>query len=326
MKWLPWIVAVTLSETGIGCAGATSDPLEMEGEERLQLHALGDDAQVEHGINRHILPFRDPGEPRGLAGTPAARRRVPHLNYFGGPIISNVKIVQVLYGTGSYLSNVASDAAPSLASFYAQATRSAWYSWLLEYNTSSQALGAGSFAESVPITPSIANNGSTISDVSIESELSAQIGSGVLPPPDANTLYMVNFPKGKRINLSGTPSCAAGGFCAYHSTFVRNQIDVYYGVLPDMSAGSGCDRGCGTSTQFNNQTSVASHELAEAVTDPAVGLATTVAPPLAWYDSTFGEIGDICNAQQGTFAGTDAVVYTVQRLWSNASGACILQK
>jgi len=44
--------------------------------------------------------------------------------------------------------------------------------------------------------------------------------------------------------------------------------------------------------------SVASHELVEATTDPAAGLATTFAPPLAWYDRAFGEIGDICTAQQ----------------------------
>jgi MYXO-CTERM domain-containing protein len=58
------------------------------------------------------------------------------------------------------------------------------------------------------------------------------------------------------------------------------------------------------------------------VTDPGVGLATSYGPPLGWYDPSNGEIGDICNAQQGTFlAGT--VTYTVQKEWSNLSGACI---
>jgi hypothetical protein len=94
-----------------------------------------------------------------------------------------------------------------------------------------------------------------------------------------------------------------------------------------MSSGSGCDTGCGTDPSlFNNQTSVASHEMVEAITDAAVGLATANAPPLAWYDQTNGEIGDICNAQQGTFVGSDGVTYTVQLEFSNQASDCILSK
>jgi hypothetical protein len=101
-------------------------------------------------------------------------------------------------------------------------------------------------------------------------------------------------------------------FCAYHGTFKIGSQNVYYGVLPDMTGA--CASGCGgASSTFANQTSVASHELIETVTDAEVGLASTLGPPLAWYDNTNGEIGDICNAQQGTFAGTDSVTYTIQK-------------
>jgi hypothetical protein len=62
-----------------------------------------------------------------------------------------------------------------------------------------------------------------------------------------------------------------------------------------------------------------SHILVEAVTDTEIGLTTQLQRPLAWYDPTNGEIGDICNQQQGTVAG-----YTVQREWSNVSNACIV--
>ena len=77
---------------------------------------------------------------------------------------------------------------------------------------------------------------------------------------------------------------------------------------------------------FNNQTSVASHELIESVTDPEVGLATVAGPPLAWYDNTNGEIGDICNAQQGTIVGSDSLTYVVQKQWSNALGGCTVAR
>ena len=48
--------------------------------------------------------------------------------------------------------------------------------------------------------------------------------------------------------------------------------------------------GCGNGTVFGNYTSVASHELIEAVTDAAVGVADKLVAPLAWYDATNGEI------------------------------------
>src|SRR5439155_30138 len=83
---------------------------------------------------------------------------------------------------------------------------------------------------------------------------------------NGNTLYMINFPAGKSISQGGSNSCVAGGFCAYHGTVAAASpiSEFYYGVLPDMSASSGCASGCGNSTTFNNQTSVASHEMIEA--------------------------------------------------------------
>src|SRR6185295_1015773 len=102
----------------------------------------------------------------------------------------------------------------------------------------------------------------------------------------------------------------------YHNTSVHNSKNLIYGVMPDLSGG--CASGCGGSTKFGNTTSVSSHELIEAVTDPAVGLSTTIGPPLAWYDSIGGEIGDICNALQGTLGQ-----WTVQKQWSNKHGVCM---
>jgi hypothetical protein len=263
-------------------------------------------------------------------GTVAAESVRPaisaHLTYFGGRVVSKMQITQVLYGAGTYLSNLTSSSAPSMSSFYGQVSKSNYVTWLTEYNTPSQTIGTGTFNAKIQITPSATRNRSTISDGNIQAELSAQIGSGTLPAPGPNVIYMVNFPKGKRITQGGTSSCVGGGFCAYHGTFKRNGVEVFYGVLPDMSPGSGCDSGCGGSSQFNNQTSVASHELIETVTDAEVGLATVLGKPLAWYDPNNGEIGDICNGIQGTIAGSDGHTYTVQKEWSNQQNACIVHK
>ena len=116
-------------------------------------------------------------------------------------------------------------------------------------------------------------------------------------------------------------------FCAYHGTIAPSGSvpEVYYGVLPDFTTG-GMTVGCGASTTFGNETSVSSHELVEATTDPEVGLATVFAPPLAWYDAVNGEIGDICNAQQGSIVGGDGVTYVVQQEFSNVANDCIVSR
>lgn len=289
--------------------------------------AYSDGALVEWGTRAHALPRRAEGEmPLSAAPLKTAAAAGAHLTYYGGPVISNVKVVKVEYGAGTYQSFVTGTGSASMEGFYTGVTNSAYMDWLSEYNTSTQKIGRGTYAGNRAITPASTRNKSTITDANIQAELNAQITAGHLPAPDGNTLYMVHFPKGKHISQGGSMSCQAGGFCAYHGTFKRNGQYVYYGVMPDMSAGSGCDTGCGNGTAFGNQTSVAAHEMIEAITDAAVGLATTFASPLAWYDQTNGEIGDICNGQQGTITGGNGATYTVQKEWSNSSNACIVHK
>jgi Bacterial Ig-like domain (group 3) len=261
-----------------------------------------------------------------------------HLTYYGGRVVGNAQIIQVLWGSGSYLSQVSGTGTPSMASFYEQLLSSSYTNWLdSEYNTvdvggtkTNQHIGNGRFTVQVEITPSVTSH--TVDDTQIQAELANQISAGHLPAPatdaqgNAITIYAVFFPPGITITQGGSSSCVAGGFCAYHGTVAANggHDEFYYGVHPDMQAGSGCATGCGSSSTFGNYTSVASHELIETITDAEVGLATTNGPPLAWYDDTNGEIGDICNAQQGTFVGNDGQTYVLQYEFSNAQSNCII--
>src|ERR1041385_8498989 len=284
----------------------------------------------------HGVPWRDPNAAVGPVGFAAPAGA--HLSYFGGPIISNVQVIQVLYGSGSYNSQIAGTTSPTMGNFFGDivGSNSGMISLLTQYNTNisggtGQVFGFGTFGGLFQIVPAAGNNGSTITDAQIQSELLAQINAGHLPGPtndalgNPNTLYMIYFPPGKTISQGGSNSCQAGGFCAYHGTTssTLNSKHVLYGVLPDMQAGSGCSTGCGTSTVFGNYTSVTSHELVEAMTDADVGIATTFGPPLAWYDMTNGEIGDICNAQQGSYVA-NGTSYVIQLEFSNAANNCVL--
>lgn len=273
---------------------------------------------------QRIVPVGPPQTPRSstiinLSG--------PHLNYYGGRVISNVQIAVVFW-----TANVDATTQSKIGGFYTAVTNSPYLDMLNEYDTvglngfangqpgSNQAIRRGTVIGPYTIAPS--TNATTIDDTQIQAELQAQINAGHLPAPatdgsgNVNTLYMVYFPLGYTITLQGVTSCVR--FCAYHGTYVNNSLSIPYGVMPDLSA-PGCSGGCGSGpTVFDNLTSVSSHEMVESITDAEVGIATVFDKPLAWYDATSNaEIGDLCNHQHATLS-----TYTVQREWSNLRNAC----
>jgi hypothetical protein len=285
---------------------------------------------------RQGVPQRD-----AITNGPTGFAAAGHLNYYGGPIITNVQVIQVLYGSGSYEPHVAGTSSPTMGQFFGDFTGSGsgLPTLLWQYNTNvsggtNQFFGNGTFGGLFQITPSSANNGSTITDSQIQSELLAQISAGSLPAPitdfsgNPKTLYMIYFPSGKTlINNRGNVSCGLnqGDFCAYHGTTssLFGGKHVLYGVMPDMQAGSPCNGICGGSTIFGNYTSTTSHELVESMTDADIGLTSTIQSPLAWYSpSPNGEIGDLCNQQQTSYTA-NGTAYTVQLEFSNSASNCV---
>jgi len=249
------------------------------------------------GTRIHLMPLHNPDAPAANVTSNA----IAGLTFFGGPILTKIDIHPVFWNSATKLQS-------NINSFYAAMPSSALYSMLSQYNIGT----AGSAVAGIVDT----NATKSIRDSAIQSRLTTLINGGKLPKPTASTYYPVHFPSGMTITQGSSRSCVQ--FCAYHGTFVLNGVNVNYGVVPDIGQ-SGCNGGCGASNVTNNTDSVASHELVEATTDPAVGLATTFAAPLGWYDQPDNqEIGDLCNAQQGTSAG-----FTVQKEWSNAANACV---
>ena len=107
------------------------------------------------------------GQARQTSPSPDSHPAGAHLQYFGGRIVSNIQVVQVLYGTGSYIPQVTSTSTPSMATFYQGVLNSAYVDWLTEYNTlgqpaptTNQVLGRGSFSQQVQISPNLTRNAS----------------------------------------------------------------------------------------------------------------------------------------------------------------------
>ncbi len=288
MRWMVAVVLCTMACGGVDelAEGAADETIESGSPHALLLH--GGEAQA----------------------------KAAKLSYYGGPVVESAQVVAVLWGP-----SVDAQVAAHIGDFYQAVTGSSYFSWLGEYDTGKQHIGRGALSGVFAIAP--AHKGRALTDAQIAKELAAQIRKGALPAAGANSVYLVHFPPGVRISMGGSHSCEAGGFCGYHSSFRAGRAHVRYAVLPDMSAGSGCDTGCGGGAPFAAVTSVTSHELVEAVTDPDVGLAKGLAAPLAWYDANNGEIGDICAGHDGKLHAGGAV-WTVQKQWSNKARACVL--
>jgi hypothetical protein len=198
---------------------------------------------------------------------------------------------------------------------------------LSEYGANGQLIGRGSFGGMFNITPAPANDTTPLDDSQIQAELEQQVTDTNLPAPDANTLYVLFFRQGQEITEGGGDSFH--NFCAYHGTTATQHL--VYAVLP-LSA-SDTDpaqpiQGCGANPGLGNMTSVLSHEYAEAITDPDVGIATSFSPPLAWYDpnqgSLGGEVGDLCNQLEKTVKFADGLKYVVQEMFSSQSKKCLV--
>jgi hypothetical protein len=276
------------------------------------------------GVHHGAMPLSN-----GQGATAAAAK--PHLTYFGGPVVSNAEVATVDW-------SAAAATYGTFGSFFGGVLRSPYMSWLREYDTpapptgTGQHIGYGTFRSATALTPPSADT--TVDDSTIQSTLLSAVTHGRLPAPRAdaggnvNTIYAVFFPHGDTVTL-GTDASGVT-FCAYHNatTDTFNGRHLLYMVLPDPTTG-GMATGCGSHpAPVDNLESYTSHELAETITDPLVGLATSNGPPLAWYDTVnnAGEIADICDVTanpDGTTTGSDSNVYTVQLLWSNGKNLCI---
>lgn len=229
-----------------------------------------------------------------------------HVTYYGGPLLAHANVIAVYWGS-------APNQAP-MNQFYATITQSTYFDWLSEYSAGGTAIGRGTFGGAFVVA---APTSSTISDGDIGAKLKALVANGTLPPPDANTLYMNHFAPTVTITMGGASSCQQ--FCAYHSTIANgNGVNINYAVVPDMSSAA-CASGCGLGDGFGNTTHWASNAMLNAVTDPAVGLASTLAPPVGWIDGTSTmEIGNVCASYSASVGG-----YRVSKAWSQRYGACI---
>ncbi|MGZ3428813.1 MAG: hypothetical protein ACXVCV_19300, partial [Polyangia bacterium] len=120
-----------------------------------------------------------PPEASLTAGT--ACQDTPKLAYNNGPLIQHVKVVDVFYSPGHKYKAM-------LESYYKAITQSAYFDWLVEYNTASYKIGRGSFLLSFEDTNA---NPTTVKQIDPKAYLQGLLTAKKVPAPDADTMYML---------------------------------------------------------------------------------------------------------------------------------------
>jgi hypothetical protein len=213
-----------------------------------------------------------------------------------------------------------------LDQFFRTITRSSYLAMLGEYG-----VGTGSFGSDDLVPDAGVTAGRTVTEDQIQATLKTEIGVGHLPDANGSRLYFVYLPPNVHSQYDDQHS-----FMGHHRSFsglvphlqrgAGGQIlewwsyeTVYYAVIPHPQ-GNLADNGSNLTsltTDFQKQTEISSHELAEAVTDPDL--------QGGWYNflsgDEVGEIGGTYNARTNPNGVNQNVAfldgYAVQRVWSN---------
>ncbi len=259
---------------------------------------------------------------------PAPHPPLPQVVSGGGAVLAHPKVVPIFFSDyDASLQSGASDFVTQLAAFTSYTTAA-----LSEY-------GVDELTAGTPIVLTTAAPIGTMTapydDSMIQSWLAAELTAADAPlgAPDPNAIYTIFFPASTIISMGGgqgqTASLSCNDFGGYHDNIdiavppadggagVVTQ-SIAYAVVPSCSNFNGL-------SGIDMVTGAASHEIAEAASDPfpseqLTGYSSLDDNHVVWeLVLGGGEIGDMCAQNANAFFKPTGFDYTVQRIWSNAS-------
>lgn len=190
-------------------------------------------------------------------------------------------------------------------------------------------LSASYYVDTAPYPASKCSNmvtpGNCLTDADIRAEV-AKIVTFAKASGGLGQIFMVFTAPGEGSCMDSTnKSCAYSGYCAYHSHYLKGTTPIVYSNEP-----YGNTKYCelpGTPSPNGDPTadaaaSSASHELAEAMTDPLGN---------AWFTARGNEIGDLCAYKYAPVTWDGGIAtqmwnghyYLLQSEFSNHTGQCL---
>ena len=234
-------------------------------------------------------------------------RTVASVTWHGGPVLGHVQ-AENLYLGSAWSSSDNYSAAPYLVGLTGTLVNSRFTDVLGTYG-----VGRGSVLPGSILNYSL---GSSITDGQIQYAIQQSILNGHAYQPGGNSLYVVFVQPGVSVVDSQGQSSARGDFAGYHSFFVGRDNRgashyIPYAVIPCPGGGANPPPQLyGYKNELAEMTDAASHEVAEAATDPLLN---------AWYDDARGEAGDITNRYHQYLNG-----YYVQLISNRADQAMLV--
>jgi hypothetical protein len=253
-----------------------------------------------------------------------------NLTYHGGPLLQNVKVATLFWGQG-WDGSAARD---FLNSFFKELfDDKGFMANLSQYSDGGYQIGNGQLARTTTDSTELPP---VVDDNDVPNEIIQQFLSGALPAPDADTLYVVFTPPG--VTLKSVAAEKKGFILGYHSYVSNRRGDWFPYVIvptPTDEAMAALQRDWGIHRPTSVMTEAASHELAEAVTDPRPGQDASGQVTTGWYDDNLGDLGEVGDIPATLFdtgqipitdlfdvlTGADGTRYLVQKIWSNQDGA-----
>lgn len=259
--------------------------------------------------NLHGIVY--PRKTQVIASSSEQNTSPTHIIYNGGLLIERVEVFSIFWGK-EWKQNLG-NLSISIDDFFKVILNSEIIDQLAEYNTERYTIKHGKYLGNSNITDPIPTS-KKLNDTDIKGFLKKQIFTNrSFPQPTKNMLYFIYLPPGVVSILGTDMSCNEQGKevrqCAYHNNIDDPQT--YYAVIPYPSCRN-CFMGKeGDLSPLDALTSLSSHELCEAITDPVF--------MDSWCDPNTGiEIGDVCETELKNIG-----VYKVQKEWSNQKKDCI---
>ncbi len=228
-------------------------------------------------------------------------REVPTVVPHGGAVLGNVEAQPVYLGSNFAAGSPYNAQTGQLDAFVNKIVHSPFLDVL---GQDGYGVGRGSASQGV-IDPAQIDGRYYLTDRAIQQELQALIRGGYVQQPDANRLYIVFVEPG--VEVQGPDGGTSDrDFLGYHFDFAGSDASGYarpirYAIVTYPGAGTNNGFVPGLNA-FDTLTKVASHEIAEAVTDPDANAADGL--PAGFFDQqSREEVGDITNNTTVRFAG-----------------------
>jgi hypothetical protein len=241
----------------------------------------------------------------------------------GIPVLSSPKIVSITFNNDPN--------AADLASFASALTTTPYWSTIMK----DYGVGAGT-STAVAVTATLAATYTDNPNAPPPSTMAGTVENLVattlannssIPAPTAQTLYVFYLPATSSVSMMGGTSCTNfGGYHFSTTAAASGSTPIIYAIVPECTPAQLQKK---TLTQLQVETFAATHEIAEAVTDPQltqlgsgyyIDVNNNPYDNLGWALAGDGEVADLC-VDQLLHTADEAVAagYAVQRSWSIAA-------